>query len=182
MAVWFDGNLSRQLIEDNIIQSPKYGRTFTMYRYSETFINGTKSNPSWYGDIFGDWREEIILPDATRLADIKIFSTWYPTSHKFPWLMTDHCYWMSCLNENIGYNQPTNTGYYIGSDLKSDAVAWAEAEKVQNRGITTGIRCLTPISISNGEEKIYSYRVEITEKNEVEKVEDITAGMKEKAK
>ena len=139
MAVWFDGNLSRQLIEDNIIQSPKYGRTFTMYRYSETFINGTKSNPSWYGDLVGDWREEVIVPDATRLQDIKIFSTWYPTTHKFPWLMTDHCYWLSCLNENIGYNQPTHTGYYLGSDLKSDADAWAEAEKVQNKGVVTGI-------------------------------------------
>ena len=139
MAVWFDGNLSRQLIEDNIIQSPKYGRTFTMYRYSETFINGTKSNPSWYGDILGDWREEVILPDATRLQDIKIFSTWYPTTHKFPWLMTDHCYWMSALNENIGYNQPTNTGYYLGSDVKRDVDAWAEAERVQNRGITTSV-------------------------------------------
>ena len=142
MAVWFDGNLSRQLIEDNIIQSPKYGRTFTMYRYSETFINGTKSNPSWYGDLVGDWREEIILPDATRLKDIKIFSTWYPTTHKFPWLMTDHCYWLSCLNENIGYNQPTNTGYYLGSDLKNDAEAWTEAEKVQNINITTAINSI----------------------------------------
>ena len=53
--------------------------------------------------------------------------------------MTDHCYWMSVLNENIGYNQPTNTGYYLGSDLKNDADAWAEAEKVQNTGIMTGI-------------------------------------------
>ena len=143
MAVWFDGNLSRQLIEDNIIQSPKYGRTFTMYRYSETFINGTKSNPAWYGDILGDWREEVILPDNTRLKDIKIFTTWYPTTHKFPWLMTDHCYWMSCLNQNIGYNQPTNTGYYLGSDIKTDADAWTEAAKVQNRPAQTAITTVT---------------------------------------
>ena len=143
MAMWFDGNLSRQLIEDNIIQSPKYGRTFTMYRYSETFINGTKSNPAWYGDILGDWREEVILPDNTRLKDIKIFTTWYPTTHKFPWLMTDHCYWMSCLNQNIGYNQPTNTGYYLGSDIKTDADAWTEAAKVQNRPVQTAITAVT---------------------------------------
>ena len=146
MAIWFDGNLSRQLIEDNIIQSPKYGRTFTMYRYSETFINGTKSNPSWYGDLVGDWREEVILPDATRLQDIKIFSTWYPTTHKFPWLMTDHCYWMSALNENIGYNQPTNMGYYLGSDIKRDADAWAEAVMVQNKGLVTGIHAFATVS------------------------------------
>ena len=146
MAIWFDGSLSRQLIEDNIIQSPKNGRTFTMYRYSETFINGTKSNPSWYGDLLGDWREEVILPDNTRLQDIKIFSTWYPTTHKFPWLMTDHCYWMSALNENIGYNQPTHTGYYLGSDLHNDAEAWAEAEKVQNKGFVTSISALATVS------------------------------------
>ena len=143
-AVWFDGSLSRQgLSEEGVIHSVPNGRTFTMWRYSMTMINGTKGNPSWYGDLVGDWREEIILPDATRLADIKIFSTWYPTAHKFPWLMTDHCYWMSCLNQNIGYNQPTNTGYYLGSDLLSDEEAWAEAEKVQNKGITTAVNTIS---------------------------------------
>jgi rhamnogalacturonan endolyase len=70
--------------------------------------------------------------------------------------MTDHCYWMGCLNENIGYNQPTHTGYYLGSDLKNDADAWAEAEKVQNKGIMTGIRSLTPILSPNGEGSIYT--------------------------
>jgi len=140
-AVWFDGSLSRQgLSEDGILHSVPNGRTFTMWRYSMAMINGTKGNPAWYGDLVGDWREEIILPDATRLQDIKIFSTWYPTTHKFPWLMTDHCYWMSCLNENIGYNQPTNTGYYLGSSLKSDADAWAEAAKVQNKGMDDATR------------------------------------------
>ena len=31
--------------------------------------------------------------------------------------MSDHIYEMSALNQNIGYNQPTHTSYYIGSDL-----------------------------------------------------------------
>ncbi len=146
MAIWFDGSLSRQLIEDNIIHSPANGRTFTMYRYNETFINGTKSNPSWYGDLVGDWREEVILPDQSRVQDLKIFSTWYPTTHKFPWLMADHTYWLSALNENIGYNQPTNLGYYLGTDLKSDAEAWEQG------GFTSGILSLTPDPSPKGEE------------------------------
>ena len=145
MAIWFDGSLSRQLIEDNIIHSPANGRTFTMYRYNETFINGTKSNPSWYGDLVGDWREEVILPDQSRVQDLKIFSTWYPTTHKFPWLMADHTYWLSALNENIGYNQPTNLGYYLGTDLKSDAEAWEQG------GFTSGIVSLTPDPSPKGE-------------------------------
>lgn len=139
-AIWFDGTLSRQgLSEDGIIHSVPNGRTFTMWRYSMSMINGTKGNPSWYGDLVGDWREEVIVPDGTRLQELRIFSTWYPTTHKFPWLMTDHCYWMSCLNQNIGYNQPTNTGYYLGSDITSDSEAWAEAALVQNREVTSGI-------------------------------------------
>ena len=31
--------------------------------------------------------------------------------------MSDNVYEMSALNENIGYNQPTHIGYYLGSDL-----------------------------------------------------------------
>lgn len=121
-GIWFDGTLSRQLINENIIHSPANGRTFTIYRYDESFINGTKSNTCWYGDFLGDWREEFIVPDATKLKDLKVFSTWYPTVYKFPYLMSDHTYYMQCLNENIGYNQPTNLGYYLGSDMDMSQV------------------------------------------------------------
>lgn len=116
-GIWFDGTLVRQLINETTIRNEAYGRPFTIYRYDISFINGTKSNTSWYGDFLGDWREEFIVPDATKLKDLKIFSTWYPSDYKFPYLMSDHTYYMQCINENIGYNQPTNLGYYLGSDM-----------------------------------------------------------------
>lgn len=121
-GIWFDGYLSRQLINENIIDSPSHGRTFTIYRYSMTFINGTKSNPSWYGDLMGDWREEIIVPDNTMLSDLKIFSTWYSTEYKFPYLMSDHHYWLQTVNQNIGYNQPNNLSYFLGTGMNMDDV------------------------------------------------------------
>ena len=130
-GIWFDGYLNRQQINEGIINSYSHGRTFTMYRYSIGFNNGTKSNPGWYGDMLGDWREEVILPDATKLANIKVFSTWYPTEHRIPWLMTDHTYYMQAIHENVGYNQPTNVGYYLGSDYASDAEIWAAAKKAE---------------------------------------------------
>ena len=132
MGIWFDGSLSRQLINENIIHSPAHGRTFTMYRFDESFNNGTKSNPGFVGDFLGDWREEVILPDASKLRDLKVFSTWYPTDHRFPWLMTDHTYLLSCINQNVGYNQPTNLGYYLGTDLTSDEEAWKAAALMQD--------------------------------------------------
>jgi rhamnogalacturonan endolyase len=97
-----------------------------MYRYDIGFNNSTKSNPGLVADIVGDWREEVIVPSSDHLTDLKVFSTWYPTEHKFPWLMTDHTYYMSVLNQNVGYNQPTNLGYYLGSDLTSDSEAWEQ--------------------------------------------------------
>lgn len=133
-AIWFDGSLSRQLFTGTKIDSRQNGRVFTVYRYDVSDINGTKENPSFYGDILGDWREEIIYPDATKTKDLKIFSSWIPTSHRIPWLMTDHIYEMSALNQNIGYNQPTHTGYYLGSDYNADEEIWAAA-----LGITSGV-------------------------------------------
>lgn len=130
MMIWFDGSLNRQNLNEGIITSYTKGRTFNMRRYDMAFINGTKSNPSWYGDITGDWREELIVPDTTLVGELKVFATWYPTTHRIPWLMTDHCYYNSAKNENIGYNQPTHTGYYLGSDWKNDQEIWAEARKV----------------------------------------------------
>ena len=134
-AIWFDGFLSRQLIDapssgGGIINSFSHGRTFTMYRYGVVFNNSTKANPGWYGDFLGDWREEVICPSSDRITDIKIFSTWYPTEHRIPWLMTDHTYYMQAIHENVGYNQPTNVGYYLGSD-QTDADIWAAAAKAE---------------------------------------------------
>ena len=130
-GIWFDGYLNRQMIDGGIINSYSHGRTFTMYRYDISFNNSTKSNPGWYGDFLGDWREEVIVPDQTHIKNIKIISTWYPTDHRIPWLMTDHTYYMQAIHENVGYNQPTNVGYYLGSDYTSDAEIRAAAAKAE---------------------------------------------------
>ena len=129
-GIWFDGYLSRQMIDGGIINSYAHGRTFTIYRLDISFNNSTKSNPGWYGDMMGDWREEVIVPDATKLKDIKVFSTWYPTTLRIPYLMSDHTYKMQAMHENVGYNQPTNVGYYIGSDQKEEEI-WAAAKKAE---------------------------------------------------
>ena len=116
MAVWFSNSLNRQLLDRSKIDAPKEKRVFTIYRYEVTTINSSKSNPCFYADIWGDWREEIIQVTSDQ-TELRLFTTWYPTDYKFPYLMSDHVYEMSALNQNIGYNQPTQLGYYLGSDL-----------------------------------------------------------------
>ena len=152
-GIWFDGYLNRQMIDGGIINSYSHGRTFTIYRYDMSFNNSTKSNPGWYGDFLGDWREEVIVPSSDKLTDIKIFSTWYPTEHRIPWLMTDHTYYMQAIHENVGYNQPTNVGYYLGSDYASDAEIWAAAAKVEADRLTALGQTLTGISTVTAEDQ-----------------------------
>lgn len=119
--IFWTGSLNRQLIDGNTLEEYGVGRAFTLYRYPMTSINSTKKNASFIGDIFGDWREEIIVPNTANnlTSELMIFTTWYPTEYKFPYLMSDDVYYRSAMHENVGYNSPTHTGYYIGSDLLS---------------------------------------------------------------
>lgn len=143
MAIWFSGSLNRQLLNGTVIDKTivngkqANARVATFYgskRYDVADINDSKKNPCWYGDILGDWREEVILPVSGKTKELRIFATWYPTDYAFPWLMTDHVYEMSALNENIGYNQPTHTGYYLGSDLaKSPTTGITTARQAEGR-------------------------------------------------
>lgn len=164
-GIWFDGYLNRQMIDGGIINSYSHGRTFTMYRFNMSFNNSSKSNPGWYGDMLGDWREEVICPSSDKLTDIKIFSTWYPTEHRIPWLMTDHTYYMQAIQENVGYNQPTNVGYYLGSDYANDAEIWAAAKVADKarESIFSGISTMstsTPATVRKGIYSLSGQKVE----------------------
>lgn len=118
-AIWFTDGRNRNLLDATIIHKQNGAnaeRAMTGYKFGATSVNGSKNNPCWYGDILGDYREEVVLCDGTKTKELMLFSTWYESDFAMPWLMTDHVYEMSAVNENIGYNQPTHTGYYLGSD------------------------------------------------------------------
>lgn len=82
--------------------------------------HSTKYNPCYYGDFLGDYREEVILGSSDGKS-LYIFSTNHPTTHRLPHLMTDHTYDMSQAMQNMGYNQGTNLGYYVGAETMKNA-------------------------------------------------------------
>ncbi|MDQ0638223.1 rhamnogalacturonan endolyase [Pedobacter sp. W3I1] len=57
--IYWDGDLSRELLNGNHIDKYNGGRLFTAD--GAVSNNGTKSTPALSADIFGDWREELIL-------------------------------------------------------------------------------------------------------------------------
>jgi len=117
-VVWWDGDLSRELLDANQITkwSVKDNRgTRLLTAYGASSINGTKSNPVLQADIFGDWREEVILAAGTDA--IRIYTTTSTTTHRLVTMMHDPVYRVAAAWQNSSYNQPPHPGYYIASDM-----------------------------------------------------------------
>jgi rhamnogalacturonan endolyase len=119
-SVWWDGDLNRELLNGNYIDKYKQGRIFTADGCSSN--NGTKSNPALSADLFGDWREEVIFRSSDN-KELRIYTTTIPTEHRIPTLMHDPQYRLSIASQNVGYNQPPHTGFYLGSDMKAPSKA-----------------------------------------------------------
>jgi len=128
-AIWWDGDLLRELQDHNwnvttntgvpIIDKWDYkNKTLVNLKtFTGTYSNNwTKGNPCFQADLFGDWREEIALrsEDSTEL---RIYTTTIPTDKKIYTLMHDPVYRLGVAWENVAYNQPPHTGFFLGEGM-----------------------------------------------------------------
>lgn len=117
--IYWDGDALDELLDGTTIS--KYGgSTLGVGNGSITgqSNNSTKATPNLSADIFGDWREELILRNSTNDA-LNIFSTVIPTDYRVPTLMHDHTYRMGIAWQNVAYNQPPHLGYYLPDFIES---------------------------------------------------------------
>ena len=77
--------------------------------------NGTKNNPGLIADLFGDWREEIVMCGSDN-ESLLVYTTVIPTNHKLYTLMHDRAYRMQVACQNAAYNQPPHIGYYVNDE------------------------------------------------------------------
>lgn len=108
-GVDFVHNIHRGIINDNIhgiMLEPEGVMT----------NNGTKGNPGLVADIFGDFREEILLRTEDNSA-IRIYMNTDVTEHKLFTLLHDTQYRCSVAWQNNCYNQTGYTSFYYGSDM-----------------------------------------------------------------
>lgn len=113
--IYWDEDLSRELLDGNHIDKYNHGNLLTAI--GAVANNGTKSTPVLSADIFGDWREELILRSQDNQS-LRIYTTTIPTTHRTYTLMHDPQYRLSIAWQNVGYNQPPHTGFYFGLDMK----------------------------------------------------------------
>ncbi|GAB3573933.1 rhamnogalacturonan lyase [Spirosoma luteolum] len=117
--VWWDGDLTRELLDG--IHIDKYHRSGPATRLLTAggclANNGTKATPAISADLFGDWREEVVFrtEDNRRL---RIYTTTIPTAHRLYTLMQDPHYRLSIVWQNVGYNQPPHTRFFLGHGMQ----------------------------------------------------------------
>lgn len=113
-VVYWSDTLERAVLDRTMVDQHGKGRIFT--GDGVTYNNASKSNACITCDLFGDWREELVFAssDATYL---RVFGTTYSTEYAIYTLMHNPQYRAQVAGQNVGYNQPPHTDYYIGSEV-----------------------------------------------------------------
>ena len=103
--IYWDGDLCSEVLNSPgterqpKIDKPGVGRIFLG---NGAMNNWSKNNACATGDLFGDWREELLVRDG---KDLLVYTTNYPTEFRIPTLWHDHQYRQGMVWETIGYNQ-----------------------------------------------------------------------------
>lgn len=119
---YWDGDLEREIL-DGYTDSPatiskmgEDGKLSTLLTTDGYYTcNTTKGTPCLSADLFGDWREELIVR-ASDSKSIRIYTTNYETDYRITTLMHDAQYRNQVAGQNIAYNQPPHASFYLGSD------------------------------------------------------------------
>lgn len=115
--IYWDGDLLEETLNGTQVRNS----TFRIHKYGAGDIktldsslsnNDTKSTPCFQGDIFGDWREEVVA--RTPDNKIRIYTTTDPTEYRNCTLLSDKQYRNAMVWQMNGYNQPPHVSYFLG--------------------------------------------------------------------
>lgn len=120
-GIWWDGDVVRETLDGTVISKinpTTYGRSNILqgWEYGATDNNSTKANPCLSGDFLGDWREELICRNGDSSA-LLVFVTRTTASRRLRTFLHDPQYRVSLAWQNVGYNQPPHTSFFVGQDM-----------------------------------------------------------------
>lgn len=121
---YWDGDLEREVLDgytDSPAKISKMNENGKLKQLLQTdgyyTCNTTKGTPCLSADIFGDWREELIVRSADGNS-IRIYATTYDTDYRIQCLMHDPQYRSQVSAQNTAYNQPPHTSFFLGTGYK----------------------------------------------------------------
>jgi len=118
--IWWDGDLLSENLNRELIEKWDFNtntcciRLLTAYR--DGAIKTWRDSPTFYGDIMGDWREEVIWEHYNR-QELLVFTTTTPTNNRLYTLAHNPAYRLSFTYK--GYMQSNHVDYYLGHGMQS---------------------------------------------------------------
>lgn len=124
MSIRWAGDLTTQIVNgsgDAIPTIDDRGRGTLLTAEGTRTNNGTKGTPALVADILGDWREELLVRTADSTA-MRVYVSTEGTDHQLATLMHDPQYRAEVARQQTTYNQPSYTGWHLGSGMDFSAV------------------------------------------------------------
>lgn len=112
-AVWYTDKLERCGLDGTRVYSFEYGDVLN--GQGVVSCNGSKSTPCLTADLFGDWREEIVFASSNG-KNLRVYTTDFDTEYRLPTLMHDTMYRCGVAAENVAYNIPPHTEWFLDTD------------------------------------------------------------------
>lgn len=143
--IYWDGDLQEESFNGTGTRNSegavwKYGSGLIKQFSGSLTNNDTKATPCYQGDIFGDWREEVMM--RTSSNKIRIYSTALTTPWRNYTLWHDHQYRNAMVWQMCGYNQPPHTSYFIGQlegiTMAPPALTMTGRTEITNGGTISG--------------------------------------------
>ncbi len=145
-AIWWDADLSREL-EDGagngalspVINKfdPNTGGAGRIYSiYDEGVHQAYGGRAAFWGDILGDWREELVLV-ANDYSELRVYTTKLTATNRLYCLMQNPAYRDQATCK--GYYQASYVDYYLGLDMPPPAPAPISDARLVWRGDGTNV-------------------------------------------
>src|SRR5439155_28008 len=118
--VWWDGDTLSENLNNTVIDkwnpaTQSTSRVTTLYHYGSPTA-APREAPVFYGDIIGDWREEVIFENSDHLA-LDIYTTQISSSTRL-YTLAQNPEYRNCMTVK-GYLQSNMVDYYLGDGMSA---------------------------------------------------------------
>ncbi|MGW6526436.1 rhamnogalacturonan lyase family protein [Streptomyces sp. NPDC054962] len=114
--IWWDGDEASELLDFTRVEKwdPATESSATVFDPAGV-VSGARNATPFYGDLVGDWREEILAETADHTA-LRLYTSTVPTGTRVYTLAQNPAYRLGWTVR--GYLQSTYTDYYLGTETR----------------------------------------------------------------
>ncbi|WP_199619774.1 rhamnogalacturonan lyase family protein [Paenibacillus alkalitolerans] len=113
--IWWDGDVLSELLDRNTVDKWDYEQSLNVRLFSAEGVRVNSRNaPVLYGDLIGDWREEILF-ESEDFTELRLYTTNVPSDVRLYTLAHNPAYRNALAVK--GYMQSTLVDYYLGEGM-----------------------------------------------------------------